>query len=63
MASVRGELAQLGISMDSARPGGAAPIAGDSAPSTPLPRQAPVRVEKIYRGLHRMWARRIGMNH
>jgi hypothetical protein len=66
MASVRGELAQVAISIDAARPGSAtaaAPAAGGGTPGTPLPRQAPIRVEQIYRGLQRIWARRIGMNH
>lgn len=66
MASVRGELAQAVISFGAERHAtAAAPVtaASSGTPSTPLPRQAPVRVEQIYRSLRRIWARRIGMPH
>jgi hypothetical protein len=65
LTAVRSELAQLGISVDSGRGGGTAqvPSAGSGLPRLPLPRQAPAHVERIYRGLQRMWARRVGLPH
>lgn len=65
LSALRGELAQLSITMGSPVAGGAVTnpptVPTTLSPAVPLPRQAPTRVDQIYRGLRRMWIRRIGL--